>query len=173
MYVDRLAQGAAGDSSGPVHGFLLDQTREQDQIEVAPDRRTARARFHCFVHTRARLVSRCSLMEMARLQGQGTAQWWEGGVYENAYLRNGGAWKIWRLDYRPVWQPDYALGWSQARPADLAPFSKAYPDDPAGPDALIADVTTGPRSDAAWSGPVDRAETLGSATTRVECRGTC
>ena len=78
-------------------------------------------------------------MEMARLQGQGTAEWWEGGVYENAYVRIDGAWKIWRLDYRPIWQADYALGWSHARPGDLAPFSTTYPEDPSGPDALIAE----------------------------------
>jgi hypothetical protein len=139
LYVDRLGQGVAADRSGPVHGFLLDQTQEQDRIEVAPDRRSARARFHCLIHAGARLESRCSMMEMARLQGQGTAQWWEGGVYENAYVRDGGAWTIWRLDYRPIWQADYALGWSHARPGDVAPFSTTYPEDPAGPDALLAE----------------------------------
>jgi hypothetical protein len=67
-------------------------------------------------------------------------------VYENAYVRAGGAWKIWRLDYRPIWQADYALGWSHARPRDVAPFSKTYPDDPTGPDALVVDLDR-PRPD--------------------------
>ena len=79
------------------------------------------------------------MMDMARRQGQGTAEWWEGGVYDNTYLRNDDAWKIWRLDYRPMWQADYALGWSQARPGDVAPFSRTYPEDPTGPDALIVE----------------------------------
>jgi hypothetical protein len=139
LYVDRLGQGVAGDKSGPVHGFLLDQTQEQDRIEVAPDRRSARARFHCLIQAGARRVSQGSLMEMARLQGQGTAEWWEGGVYDNAYVREGGTWKIWRLDYRPIWQADYALGWSHARPGDIGPFSRTYPEDPTGPDALIVE----------------------------------
>ena len=139
LYVDRLRQGVSGERNGPLHGFLLDQTQEHDTIEVAPDRRSARARFHCLIHASARLGSQGSMMEMARLQGQGTAEWWEGGVYANAYVRHGGTWKIWRLDYRPIWQADYALGWSPARPGDIAPFSRTYPDDPTGPDALIAE----------------------------------
>jgi len=39
----------------------------------------------------------------------------------------------------PMWQADYALGWSQARPGDVAPFSRTYPEDPTGPDALIVE----------------------------------
>ena len=142
LYVDRFAHGVAGDRSGPLHGFLLDQTQERDSVEVAPDRQSARARFHCLIHAGARLASPGSLMEMARLQGQGTAEWWEGGVYANAYVRHGGTWKIWRLDYRPIWQADYALGWSHGRPCDIAPFSRTYPEDPTGPDALIAESDT-------------------------------
>ena len=138
LYIDYFGRGFTGNHYGPVHGFLLDQTQEQDVVDVAPDRKSAKARFHCLMQAGARVVSDFPLMEMARQQGQGIVQWWEGGIYENSYVRDGGIWKIKRLDYRATWQADYALGWAYARPGYIRPFSKTYPEDPTGPDKLIA-----------------------------------
>jgi hypothetical protein len=138
LYIDYFGQGFTGNNYGPVHGFLLDQTQEQDVVEVAPDRKSAKARFHCLVQAGAQVVSDSPMMEMARQQGQGILQWWEGSIYENSYVRDGDIWKIKKLDYRAIWQADYALGWAYARPGYIPPFSKTYPDDPAGPDKLIA-----------------------------------
>lgn len=137
LYVDHFGGRFTGEKNGPVHGFLLDHTQEQDIVEVAPDRKSARARFHCFMQAGAPIASKSSLMEMARLQGQGVMQWWEGGIYDNSYVKEGDIWKIKRLDYRAMWQADYALGWSYAIPGCIPPFSKTYPEDPTGPDKLI------------------------------------
>jgi hypothetical protein len=52
-------------------------------------------------------------------------------------VRDGSTWKIRRLDYRAIWQADYALGWAYAKPGYISPFSKTFPEDPAGPDRLI------------------------------------
>jgi hypothetical protein len=137
LYIDYFGKGFAGNNFGPIQGFLLDQTQEQDVVEVAPDRKRAKARFHCLMQMAVKVVSDSPLMEMARQQGQGILQWWEGGVYENSYGRDGDVWKIKKLDYHAIWQADYALGWAYARPGYIAPFSKIYPEDPTGPDKLI------------------------------------
>jgi hypothetical protein len=147
LYIDYFGQGFTGNNYGPVHGFLLDQTQEQDVVFVAPDRKSAKARFHCLMQAGAQVVSDSPMMEMARQQGQGILQWWEGGIYENSYVRDGDIWKIKRLDYRAIWQADYALGWAYAKPGYISPFSKTYPEDPAGPDKLIA-PTAEPQRDA-------------------------
>jgi hypothetical protein len=150
LYLQRFGQGLNAQHEGPVHGFLLDHAQQQDAVEVAPDRKSAKARFHCLVQAWARDTSEYPMMDLARQQGQGILQWWEGGLYENSYVKEGEAWKIKLLDYRPQWQADCAgstaspllacwgrLGWSYARPGNVPPFSKTYPEDPAGPDKLI------------------------------------
>ncbi len=144
LYIDCFGRGFTGHDSGPVHGFLLDQTQEQDVIDIAPHRKSARARFHCLMQTGVEVVSDSPMMEMARQQGQGVLQWWEGGIYENSYVRDGDVWKIQRLGYHAIWQADYALGWAYARPGSISHFSKTYPEDPAGPDRLVA-PTAAPR----------------------------
>jgi len=138
LYIDNFGRGFNGHHCGPVHGFLLDQTQERDTIDIAPHRKSAEARFHCLMQTGVEVVSDSPMMEMARQQGQGVLQWWEGGIYKNSYVRDGAIWKIKRLTYRSIWQADYALGWTYARPGSIAPFSKTYPEDPSGPDRLIA-----------------------------------
>jgi hypothetical protein len=140
LYVDYFCRDFTGYPFGPIHGFLLDQTQEQDAIGIAPDRKSAKARFHCLMQAGVQWVSDSPMMEMARLQGQGILQWWEGGVYENSYVRDGSIWKIKRLDYRAIWQADYALGWAYAKPGYIPPFSKTFPEDPVGPDRLIAPI---------------------------------
>jgi hypothetical protein len=136
LYVEYFGRGFAGNNHGPVHGFLLDQTQEQDVVDVATDRKSAKARFHCLMQAGAQVISDLPMMEMARQQGQGVLQWWEGGIYENSYVRDGGVWKIKRLDYRAIWQADYALGWAYSKPGYIHTFSKTYPEDPTGPDEL-------------------------------------
>jgi hypothetical protein len=138
LYVEYFGRGFTGNNHGPVHGFLLDQTQEQDVVDVATDRKSAKARFHCLMQVGVQVVSALPMMEMARQQGQGSLQWWEGGMYENSYVRDGGVWKIKRLDYRAIWQADYALGWAYSKPGYIRPFSKTYPEDPTGPDKLTA-----------------------------------
>lgn len=125
LYVDRFRKNFTGGKNGPVFGFLLDHPQMQDVIDVAPDRKTAKARFRC-------------TMQAGRHERspEGTRQWWEGGLYENSYVRENGIWKIQVLNYRPVWHADYETGWAHTRPQYVAFFSETYPKDPGGPDAL-------------------------------------
>ena len=63
--------------------------------------------------------------------------WWEGGIYENDYVRENDRWKIKALRYFPFWHGSFAEGWPKT-PIDFIPMAKVcYPQDPLGPDALI------------------------------------
>ena len=63
--------------------------------------------------------------------------WWEGGVYENEFVREGPIWKIKALRYYPFWHARYHESWSET-PIDYVPnLSVLFPEDPLGPDALI------------------------------------
>jgi len=136
LYLGRFGRGFKGQNNGPVHRFLLDHGQQQDAIEVAPDRKSATARFQCLVQAWVHDTSEYPMMDLARQQGQGILQWWEAGLYENSYVKEGEVWKIKILDYRPQGPADHIPGWSGARPAYVVPFSKTCPDDPMGPDRI-------------------------------------
>jgi len=69
-------------------------------------------------------------------QGQQRA-WWEGGIYENDYVRENGVWKIKVLRYYPFWHGSFMEGWAKT-PIDFVPMARTlYPQDPLGPDELI------------------------------------
>jgi SnoaL-like domain len=134
----------------PVHRLLLDVPDAREIIEVSADRRAATARFGCLMQVEAALDLRgaraCSLAEMARQQGQGMVCWWEGGEFENTYLREAGVWKIQRLVYsatasglaRVHAMAQAIAGRGGQRPRGMTAFSKVYPQEPRGPDALIS-----------------------------------
>jgi hypothetical protein len=147
LYIDNFSQNFTGKKNGPVHGFLLDHIQIQDIVDVAPDRKTAKARFRCFMQAGAHETSKSAMAEMARKQGRKPSQWWEGGIYENEYVREGSIWKIKVLDYRAIWHADYETGWSHTRPNYVPPASKTYPEDPFGPDKLMAKRVLWPDTD--------------------------
>ena len=79
--------------------ILQKHAHQQDVIEIASDRLTATARFHCIVHAEAAIAPACPLVDMARQQGGGVIKWTEAGVFENVYAREREAWKIRTLAY--------------------------------------------------------------------------
>ncbi len=83
----------------------------QPIIDVAPDNRTAKARWRSDVQ-----VSRA-----------GTGRW-GAGVYENEYVNEGGVWRISKLHYYVTMWADYDKGWVKA-PLPMEPPSKALPPD--------------------------------------------
>ena len=114
---------------GPVYGFLLDHFQMQDIITVAADRNSAKGRF------RAWLAGGNHKSRDYRPEGL-PDQFWEGGIYENDYVRVNGVWKIMRLDYIVQWQADYDKGWAGTE-AHLRPFTTTYPENPIGPDVIL------------------------------------
>ena len=130
LYGDWIAGRFTGGRPGPVNGLLLDHFQMQDIITVAPDRQTAKGRFHGillggwhddFQETKEEMMPQ---------------QFMEAGIYENDYVREGGVWKIKRLDYMMQWQANYEEGWAHTT-AHLQPAEKTWPEDPLGPDRLL------------------------------------
>ena len=106
LYVGQFGGGISGEHQGPIHGMLREHAQRQDSIAIAPDRRSATASFHCLTQVAEAEDTNAPFLEMARLHGQGVRRWWEAGIYNNTYVRNGDAWKIKRLVYHPAGQAD-------------------------------------------------------------------
>jgi hypothetical protein len=126
LYCERFRKNFTGDHNGPVYGFLLDHPQMQDIVDVAADRNTAHGRFRC-------------MMQAGRHEkaaGQ-TRQWWEGGLYENTYVKQAGVWRIKILNYRPVWHATFEDGWAHTPPNFVPFFNDTWPENPVGPDELI------------------------------------
>ena len=138
LYCDHFSQGRTGRKIEPAPGFQLDDAQRQDVVEVAPDRKSASARFPYSMQVGTPIISDSLLVQMARLQGQGILQWWEGGVYEASYVKEGDGWKINKLEFRVMSKANYTPGRAYATPIDVPAFSKTYPENPSGPDGLIA-----------------------------------
>ena len=136
LYCDHFRAGFTGKMIEPAPGFGLDSNWFQDIIDVAPDRNTARAQFAYSMQVGAPMASDSQLVKMARLQGQGIIKWWEGGIHEVSYVKEGDSWKIKRLEYRVIAKANYAPGRSYARSIHVPAFSRTYPADPTGPDRL-------------------------------------
>jgi hypothetical protein len=126
LYIERFQTQFTDGHNGPRYGWLLDHPQLQMVIDVAPDRNSAQVR--------GRSMMQAGLHETA--QGQQRA-WWEGGIYENEYVRQDGVWKIKALRYYPFWHGSFQDGWAKT-PVDFIPMAKTtWPQDPLGPDALI------------------------------------
>ncbi|MGO9424160.1 MAG: nuclear transport factor 2 family protein [Steroidobacteraceae bacterium] len=131
LYCDRFRKNFTSGHNGPVYGFLLDHLQLQDIVDVAPDRKTACGRFRCFMQAGSHESKPSFAPGMP-------SQWWEGGIYENEFIRENGVWKIQVLNYRAVYHGLYDKGWAHT-PANFVPFfSSVYPADPLGPDELTA-----------------------------------
>ena len=128
LYIERFQTQFTQGHNGPRYGWLLDHPQLQMVIDVAPDRKTAKVR--------GRSQMQAGLHESA--EGQQRA-WWEGGIYENEYVKEDGVWKIKALRYYPFWHGSFAEGWAKT-PIDFIPMadeSQLHPGDPLGPDELI------------------------------------
>jgi SnoaL-like domain len=135
----RRLYGSATGMNGPSRGIMFEHLQVQDIVDVAPDRMTAQGRFRCFLQGG---VHESRNDAPPRIP----AQFWEGGVYENTFVRECGTWKIKVFNYRIVWQAPYEDGWAHSGSGTLlvSPFERTWPDDPHGPDELL------PESPGVW-----------------------
>jgi hypothetical protein len=140
LYCDCFSSGLTGKKIGPVPGFQADTEQQQETIKVADDRLFASAQFPYSIQVGAPLAPDSQLVKMARLHGEGIMKWCESGIYEASYAKDikNGSWKIKRLEYRVLSSTDYRPGRRHAGPISVSLFAKTYPEDPAGPDRLIA-----------------------------------
>lgn len=130
LYIDWIQQLFNQGREGADDGFLFDHIQMQDVVTVADDRRTARGRFRGIM-----LGGNHDIREY--VPAGVPQQMMESGIYENEYVRVDGVWKIKRLDYRLQWQAEYEKGWAHTD-AHLHQAQVPYPEDPLGPDELLA-----------------------------------
>lgn len=110
-YLKRLGGGRNGLGEGEMNNHML----LQPVVHVAPDGRTAKARWRALI-----------------LQGKykQSATWGE-GTYENEYVKDGDVWKISKLHFFPSFHAPYEGGWAKMRPVDayISPAAKDFPAD--------------------------------------------
>lgn len=138
LYIETFQNTFTNGKNGPLPGFLLDHPQMQDVVHVADDGTTAKGRFRCLMQAGSHVDADTPMAESTR-QGRAPQQWWEGGIYENEYVRENGIWKIKVLDYQAIWHADFDKGWAHTKPEFVPAFSETYPDNPLGPDELDPD----------------------------------
>jgi hypothetical protein len=136
LYLGRFGNSFVGGRNGPVHGFLLDHPQMQGIVDVDYDAPGGKVK----AHARFRSMMQAGVhISQADVHPRGFTQWWEGGIYENEYIKEGGVWKIHRLRYFPFWHADFEHGWGY-KVAGFVPFpTRTFPEDPNGPDELFAE----------------------------------
>jgi len=130
LYIDLFRTKFTNGRNGPVFGYLLDHAMMQEIIDVNEEGTRAFGRMRT-------LMSAGTHASIAHQHPRGQRQWWEGGVYENEYIKEDGVWKILRLRYFPFWHADFEKGWSHTKPNYVPFLSETYPKDPEGPDELV------------------------------------
>ena len=90
----------SGGKQGPLPGVLNDHFEEQPIVTVAPDGQSAKGRWR--------------LMLMTGVAGSGSGGNWGEGVYENEYVKQGGAWKLSKLHWYANFVAPYEGGWLKA-----------------------------------------------------------
>ncbi|HXS26169.1 MAG TPA: nuclear transport factor 2 family protein [Steroidobacteraceae bacterium] len=98
---------------GLENGQLNDYPMLQPIIDVAPDNRTAKARWRSDV----------------MLARGGKGEWGE-GVYENDYVNENGVWRIAKLHYYATFFADYDKGWGSGNIPLAGPSREIPPDRP-------------------------------------------
>jgi hypothetical protein len=126
----RLYGGATG-MNGPSDGLLFEHFIGQDIVDVAEDGLTAQGRFRCFMLGGVHETHPNPPPTIPKA-------FWEGGLYENDYVKADGVWKIKRFDYRVIWQAEHEKGWSRSSltPLMIGRHETTFPENPRGPDAL-------------------------------------
>ena len=99
----------------PQAGRLYDQMQLQPIVHVAPDGKTARARWRVF----------------SQAAQSGRFHEWGVGVAENEYVKDGGVWKIRKLHFFPTMYTPYGDGWGKTVRTAGALEPSLAPDRPA------------------------------------------
>jgi hypothetical protein len=138
LFQCHFAEGLTGKKIEHMPGCQLDAAQHRDSIEVAADRKSAKALFWFSMRVGTPMDSESTLVQMARLQGQGIVHWWENGICDNSYVKTGDVWRIKRIYYATILQANPASNWAYAKPISVPLFSTVYPEHPTGPDKLVA-----------------------------------
>jgi SnoaL-like domain len=105
----------------PGHGKLFNHLQLQPVIHVAPDARSAKARWRAVIQ----------LGELGK-----TARWGE-GTYENTYAKEDNVWKIKSLHFYQTYDIDYYAGWDKGALPLMSQFTDFPPDRPPSEDYKV------------------------------------
>lgn len=109
---------------GPAkHGLMMNHTQLQPVITISEDGMNGNARLRALM-----------------IVGQyGDHAMWGEAIYENAYVKEDGVWKIARLKAYQVFYTPYEKGWHQECMPLLAEFGDFEPDEPTEPYPVYPD----------------------------------
>ena len=114
LYLESFGQGLNGGYDGPVHRLMQADPAQREVIEVAPDRRTATARFPHLMQVWTRDNAEFPTMDLARAQGQGILRHVERGVHLLTCAKEADSWRIRRLEYLQAGDSVPAPAWRNA-----------------------------------------------------------
>jgi hypothetical protein len=117
--IRRYLYSLSGGKQGPLEGMLFEHFQLQPIVSVAPDGRSAKARWRLFL--------------MTGVSGSGSGGSWGEGTYENEYVKQDGLWKISKLHWYATFVAPYEGGWletSAKAVADYALGKGVEPDRP-------------------------------------------
>jgi hypothetical protein len=117
VYVGRARVREFLELLGPARmndGELNDRVQLQIVVDVAPDGRTAKARSR----------------ELAMVGVHERGGEWAEGIYENAFVKENGVWKIAALRFFPTFITDYDEGWANDAQAPATASTTLPPDAP-------------------------------------------
>ncbi len=89
-----FAEPAAAPIDARLRRLAADRFAAHDVIEVAPDGVTATGLLGCTVETETAIAGSYTLVDMLRVQGEGTVRAVEHRALESTYVKRDGAWKI-------------------------------------------------------------------------------
>ncbi|KAK0389341.1 hypothetical protein NLU13_2916 [Sarocladium strictum] len=136
LFIDRWSNLFVGGRNGPIEGWLLDHVIAQDIADFQPGTNIVKYRGRT-------LMSAGTHKSMSPEYPGGQRQWWEGGVYENEYIKEDGVWKMFRLRYYPFWHGRVEQGWKMAE--NFVPlFTEVHSENTFGPDELLDDFQLWP-----------------------------
>ncbi|KAJ5634237.1 hypothetical protein N7528_002079 [Penicillium herquei] len=127
LYKKVFGEPFVGHRNGPIYGFLDDHLMMQDIIDVD----------HTGTHAwcRVRMFTQAGTHECIKDVHPLVVG---GGVYENEYIKENGVWKLFRYRFFPFYNAPVETGWSDTPKEHPLFATKTYPEDPAGPDQIIA-----------------------------------
>ena len=94
LYCDLFQAGFTGKRLSP------DPAQKPEVVEVAEDRKSAKGQFPYCMQVGKPMTGKSSLIDMARLQGEGVIKWREAGIHETSFVKEGNNWKIRRLEHK-------------------------------------------------------------------------
>jgi hypothetical protein len=104
LFCNQFRSGSTGKRINSKLEIPPDMGEHTDTVEIMQDRKTARARFAYSIQVGEPIIFNSSLVEMARLQGEGIAKWRESGTCDIFFTKSmkDNTWKIQRLEYLKV-----------------------------------------------------------------------